>query len=95
MKSGLQSGILLYLIFYTFIVSLDVLIEWYIIFYTFTVSVDASQNNSVSTQKKWKIGFLLKENPKPLIQHYSTSKIHECVKYGLIPTNYAMLKAIP
>ena len=40
-------------------------------------------------------GFFIKEKPKRLIQHYSTSKLHKCVKYDLITTNYAMLNAIP
>ena len=40
-------------------------------------------------------GFFIKEIPKPLIQHYSTSKLHKCVKYDLITTNYATLNAIP
>ena len=40
-------------------------------------------------------GFFIKEKPKPLIQHYSKSKLHKCVKYDLITTNYAMLNAIP
>ena len=41
------------------------------------------------------MGFLFNKNPKPRTQHYSTTKIHQCAKYGLIPTIFAMLKVIP
>ena len=41
------------------------------------------------------MGFFLNENPKPLSQYYSTTKIHQYVKYCLIQTFFAMLNFIP
>ena len=59
------------------------------------ILVSASQKKPVLTLIKWKMGFLFNENPKPRSQHYHTTKIQQCVKYGLIPTNFAMSKVIP
>ena len=50
------------------------------------VLVDASQKKTSFNTKKTKNGLLIKENPNPLIHHCSTTKIHDCAKYGLVPT---------
>ena len=53
------------------------------------------QNPGLNALIRWYTIFLFNENPKPLSQYYSTTKIHQCVKYCLIPTFFAMLNVIP
>ena len=61
---------------------LNALITWSTIFYLFGCSsVDEPfwyllHKKSLFDIKKMKMGFLFNENPKPLSQYYSTTKIH-------------------
>ena len=68
--------------------------HWMFLF-RWAVLVPASQKQPVLTLKKWKMCFLLNKNPKPRTQHYSTTKIQQCAKFGLIPTIFAMSRVIP
>ena len=63
--------------------------------FRWAVLLAASQKKACFDTKKWKMGFLFNENPKPLSQYYSTTKVHQSVKYCLIPTFFAMLNVIP
>jgi hypothetical protein len=61
--------------------------------FRFHVLVAASQKNPISVLRKWKKNFSWYETKIGLHGIPRHPKGHECVRYGLILTNYAMLMA--
>jgi hypothetical protein len=63
--------------------------------FLFVVSVAASQKNPISALQKWKRHFLWNETKIGLCGITRYPNGHVRVRYGLISTNYAMIKAKP
>jgi hypothetical protein len=63
--------------------------------FRFRVSIAASQKNLISALRKWKKHFSWEEMKIALRGIPCHPNAHARVRYGLIPTNYAMIGAKP
>jgi hypothetical protein len=61
--------------------------------FSFAVLVAASQKNSILALQKWKTHFLWDEMKIGLRGVPRHPKVHMHVRYGLVSTNYAMIRA--
>jgi hypothetical protein len=63
--------------------------------FLFVISVAASQKNPISALQKWKTHFSWEETKIGLYGISRLPKGHACVRYGLVSTNYTMIRAKP
>jgi hypothetical protein len=63
--------------------------------FPFAVSVAASQINPILALQKWKMHFSCDETKIGLHGIPCHPKVHVLVRYGLVSTNYAMIRAKP
>jgi hypothetical protein len=63
--------------------------------FRFAISVAASQQNPISILQKWKTHFSWDETKIMLSGILCHPKGHAHVRYGLVSTNYAMIRAKP